>query len=555
MTEHEAEINRIAVALNEAGVLDRRYIYTSLMPYSEKIQLLGDTDNTEKVRVALDYMLTNEINDGRNPGLWPMLGTSEGGVYPPYINDPFVHQQCVPVWRQLVPLVNNAPVAARLHDALWISEQGWKHGRDAIRHYRDSAEAHVPDAMTRSYLERAYYIAKRLNQQKVQHKITDQAASILRRAIDNGTVLPDAPGVFLPLLDLATAPALDAVPGIKRIIRDCYRIYSGNYRHKLAIVTKRKRVPLLSHRLDRLDRLKVRIVFDQAKRAPDELTRELMLREALIRTSALKPTRAKDKETVQRLHDEIGGILQQPTDTSQWQRAIIDVQLVDLIKYLGHGLVADFECLLNSIIPLPDENEIDVGLVGLFPVAVYDEQAYRLQIAQDSESSTKHYRSQSLNVMMYATAASIGEGVEWIIRRYKPSIDVLTNILADRGVLSEYHARVFAKTLFLFKKRKYDECVYIAVPRLEGALRRLASDSGVHTYRAKNNQFMTLPALVKELKEHPSFGEFARWFEAGLLGDHFRNLLAHDRREREAIRIEAARCVLLIMVLCCRNVE
>ena len=541
MAEHEAEIGRIAAILNEAGVLDRRYIYTTLHPYSQKISVLGDTDNVKNVRVALDYMLVNEASHDRAPGLWPMWRSPEG-VYPPYIDDPIVREQCLPVWAELAPLVHNDPVAARLHDALWISDERYQYGRDAIGYYRDSADAPVPDLATGYYLERAYYIAGRLNYKNVQHEIAAQAASILRRSIDEDVVRPnDSPGVFLPLLDLATAPAPYAVSGINQLIRDCYRLYGGDDRHKLSIIMNKKSV--LPRLAPRLDRLAARIAFDHAKREHNALVRDSALREALM----------LDRLAGGHLSSEIMTLLQQPIDGVNFESISLETHVVDLSKYLGKGIVADFDYLSESVPNLPDENTIDVGLVGLFPVAVYDGHGYRMKTANDSESSTQHYRNQIINSMMYVTAAAIGEGVAWIIRRYKPSHGVLTNLLSSKGFLSGYHASVFAKTLLLFEEEKYDECAYISVPRIEGALRILAANSGIHIYKVDTERdtggHMTLSALVKALKGQSSFREYARWFEAGLLGDNFRNDLAHDLREKEATNVDAARCVLLVILL------
>ena len=532
---YRMEISKIAAVLNEAGTLERKSIHRDLDAYVQRLRTLGDTGNVKKVRVALDYMLVNEANDNRKPGLWP-LWEGPDGVYPPYIDFQRVQDECVPVWADLAPLVHNSPVAARLHDALWLSDQGWQHGRDAITHYRNAADAPVPDLVTVHYLQRAYYIAGVLKYKNDQSAIADQAAGILRRSIDQKLVRPNGfPGVLLSLLDLATAPVSHRAPGIFDLIRDCYRIYRSDYRHKMSIIRNKKAVcPELT---PRLNGLMAWIAFDHARREPNDLQRDSKLQEAL----------RLDKIAGGRLRDEIVEMLQQPIDASNFGIITAEAEIAtDWSEHLGHGLSADLAYLLAKIGRLPDEGTIDTGLAGIIPTTFYSAAGYQVGHTADGVNTQQR---RALSAEAETRAVVIGNGVQWIVKHYNLGIDDLTKALSSKRFLSDHHAGVFAQAILHFANNEFDECVHAAVPRIEGALRKFARSIGIPTYQAEAKKQMGLQPLIDKIKEIPAFHEYARWFDAGLMADGFRNNMAHDLNERTATYGHAARCVVMVLLL------
>ena len=440
-----------------------------------------------------------------------------GRVFPPYLEDVGGRDDIRSVWRDLASLVALPAIKARLHDLLWVTEQGpsrHRHARNAIENYLSAAtpapgsEPCVEQRLDSvSYLQRALELSHLISAPELAERVAVRAEEFLASELEDEDA-SSRPGVWMPLLNLLAGLGDEERP-----------LRIGEYlvwAHELAtrpdlrrsLFQMEERLARARHdeaEIDRIQQDAVEMLISHALEQEHGLSRALWLKQAL--------EIARDKRWAKGTEKRIRRELQQiDPDSYDWQEIKSDIRIPaetteSFVESIASGdrvetALARFAFVGGSPVGnrqeserVVDEHAREFVFLNLTTRSAFDEYGHPVRHAETAESK------RALDILAHE-AQSIqwdalfrGLALNRIGERYAPDRAALTNFflteLIDRG-----QAGAFARAFEHYWAERPDEAILVAIPRIEAVFRKLLEANGGVIYEPPRGD---LPGGVKGL--------------------------------------------------------
>lgn len=464
--------------------------------------------------------------------------------WPPLPAD--VSSDVAELWRHLASLVHAPAARARLHDLKFVR------GVDRFASAVAARDAYLEFAAAKEVfdLDEAYSLLRAwtLDRKFRREDAEAESRSALHRAIeaswDSGGV---APGVLLPMLGALCRTPLrkegeDHVPVDRLLLRasDLYRMpesveYIGDLRRgrakndeeRLAInewqVTCLAEVARKSEGLIKALRLKEAIATAKRFHLASfvaTLTREL---QALPAGDVQLQTIASEVP-VSRI--PIEGYMRQFTSDRDWRIALLRFSRTSVPT----GRVVDLENSRRERLERP-------RIMDLVHNVLLDED----RLPQWEPTTDEERHGYMLAREATWTAAFHGHILADILdrigKRYGPIPETeLTAFLAYEGRGNAELAAVLSRSLSHYWRGDMEAAAYIAVPRIEAAVRLILKEFDVAIYQTQIGerpgmypQLANMISLLPEIDMDEDWIYFLEWFLVSHAGKNFRNQIAHGR--------------------------
>lgn len=453
------------------------------------LQLVGtqfrSSADDAKFALPFDYMLVDRGSDqyDRHGFFAPMMETSER-QYPLPLAE--VDADIIALWEGLASLVAHPYVRARLNDLLWVRRWGdrpHEFAQQAIDAYvamGDVGGLDYADALTR-----AYDIALSLPD-------PDRAEIVVRSSIDAArsalAVENPKPGIFLGLI----APALssvdqDAQSEAAQLLIDARSIFEDPWiQEKLIQSLLSLSGSVVQDGTDRLPVEAVGVWLDAAEAEQGTLKKHFKLQKALevamfyrlsdlarnIRMAIQEAAPIEDE--MQQISAEIEVPRDQMEEAFEWIAAGQNwpeclVRLVGLGPLSGR-LNHNREAVERHASEFPLSRLMSSQVVGPTNSTIF-----RVETDVDrDEFDLSNYEAMAISISSHTVASSIDRVKT---RHGMPSKTALTEFFTTELIPAEVAERL-AASVGHFLNGDYDECVLVALPRIEAVVRNMVARTG-----------------------------------------------------------------------------
>ena len=459
---------------------------TSLSDVGDSLrQRLGADNPLDPLAWAFHYMLLDASDERCGPfGPFGPLLEMGGGQYPPPLGD--VPSEALLLWEKLSGLVKHPYLRARLGDLLWErrwSDRPYSHAVAAIDAYLEMVPPVADGLECAESLARAGGLARQLSDQT-------RDRLVIEAALDQAQVelagLEPAPGIVLRFLSVAIGDRSEDVQRrVGDLLHQAWDVFDDPWIRDKIIGMQLAVSPSDQGQHDQLRRRSVDLWLVKAS-SESGMRRRLFLAEALERARAYQ---------LRDLANEIRQELQETeTDPDEFQTVSSEIEIP--ASYIENTLThvssagswsgcLDRLMVLGPLTGSFDQNQETVRqLAQQFPI----KRLFHGEVLGPGKVPIFKPRSQAdhdeLDLSSHERSA-IGVGSHI-------AADALDRVLATHGNPTRAELHTYFTTPFIdtsiaeriaasvehFTRSRFDECVMVLMPRIEGTIRELLKRIG-----------------------------------------------------------------------------
>lgn len=495
----ECEVFKIEGVLRKAGALEA-----------------GDPVS-QAVTAAFMYRLVTasegETRQNYPEGFAPFI-ESEAGVSPPYVHA--VPVEILDVWSDLANEVTAPAAAARLHDLLWAAHYGAEpviHATAAIDSYVGATSVEgCREIFTTDFFERALELARSIGDRGRLESVIETMSAAVRKELLTVDAPSTAGGFLGKLRILAGLDRSERPTDLDELLEIAERLLTQEPLFLRMDVLEIRELASRgnSEAINAIRRAEVELLLAEA-REEEGLLRTNWLYEALQLASRIQGADELANEIRREIqaHDagaglhEISSEVTVPTEeiTKLIEWVVGDDDLEGSLRRFGawgppSGTVGD---ALRHVENLKRDHPMQF----LVSRMVVHPEGYPISELASDEAKSAHARAQYevMGIGIHALLAI--EAVDSMFERHSPSLAELTDALSG-GPIRSAQAEVFARAFVHYYEGRWDECVHVALPRIETIFREMLRSAGGIVYREERGQSVggvkTLGAILGGLE-------------------------------------------------------